>query len=75
MEPTKPVGPITYEPFRAAFTGTLSSYVDAGGVRWRLKKPYLKVRKGQHFMLAIDRAEKTCRFIPVIAPRIQWRNA
>lgn len=74
MEHTNAVGAITYEPFTAGFTGTLTTYVDRSGVRWQLSKPYLKVQRGQRFMIAVDAGHKSCRFLPLLMPGVSWQR-
>ena len=58
----------TYEPFKAAFTGTLTSFKAQDGKVYSLKKPFIRVERGQRFMLAINRDEYTCRMISIVAP-------
>lgn len=59
---------ITYEPFRAAYTGTLMTFNAQDGRTYSLHQPGIRIEKGQHFMLAIDRQTLNCRLIAVVAP-------
>lgn len=61
---------ITYEPFQAAFTGTLSVYMDTLSTRWKLTPP-LRMERGDYYMMKIDRGKGTCKFLPVIPPPIR----
>jgi hypothetical protein len=58
----------SYEPFTTGMTGLLTSFVAQDGLRYTLEKPYMKVVKGQHFVLAISRKKGTCRLIRIVAP-------
>lgn len=59
---------ITYEPFRAGYTGALMTFKAQDGRTYSLHKPGIRIEKGQHFMLAIDRTTLACRMITVVAP-------
>lgn len=57
---------ITHEPWTAGFTGTLTTLYDTANRRYTIGKPYLKVRKGDAFMLKMDSDKKTVKMIPVV---------
>lgn len=54
----------TYEPFKAAFTGTLTTFVSADGRRFRLKGA--RIIKDQHYMLKQVGDQLT--FLPILLP-------
>jgi hypothetical protein len=67
MKTTDP-SKITFEPFTAGFSGTLISFKAKDGMTYTLRKPYMKITKGQHFMLQINRQTLECRLIAIVAP-------
>jgi len=58
----------TYEPFKAAFTGTLTTFVSADGRRFRLLKG-ARVIKDQHYMLKQVGDQLT--FLPILLPEVK----
>lgn len=62
-----------FEPFVTSFTGTLTTFRSQNGRVFTLKKPHMKCVKGQHFMIAIDDAKRTCRMLPVRLPDPGYR--
>lgn len=59
---------VTYEPFQAGFTGTLTTFKAQDGKVYSLARPFARIERGQRFMLAIDRTMYTCRLITVVPP-------
>ena len=57
----------TYEPFTAGFTGQLTTIRLASGKSISFHQPYIRVEKGQAFMLKIDGDRIT--LLPVLEDR------
>ena len=63
---------IIYEPFTASFTGSLTSICLASGKSISFKHPYVRVEKGQPFMLKITE-QGSVTMLPVLVPEY-WRS-
>jgi hypothetical protein len=48
-----------YEPFTAAFTGSLSTWIDHAGTRWVFKAPLPRIEKGCAYMMKIHEGSVT----------------
>lgn len=59
---------VSYEPFQAAYTGTLTTFKAQDGKWYSLQKPFIRIERGQRFMLAINRTTFECRLIQVAPP-------
>lgn len=59
----------TYEPFKAAFTGTLTTFVSADGRRFRLGGKGARIVKDQCYMLKLVGDQLT--FLPILTPEVQ----
>lgn len=56
---------ITYEPFIADFTGTLTAFRTLNGEALVLRAPYVKVQKGKGYVLKRQGAKVS--FLPVLS--------
>lgn len=70
--PTTGRGTITYEPFRAAFTGTLMTWVSADHQRYQFYAPHPRIEKGMAYMIQMNKETNRVRLIPVV-PAIRRR--
>lgn len=59
---------ITYEPFKAMITGIMMSFKARDGLTYTLKKPGIRLVKGQRFMLKINSETQDCVMLPIIMP-------
>lgn len=55
-----------YEPFVAAFTGWLKSYISANGMRYSLAGKGIRIEKGNHYMIKM--VDSKVYFLPVLIP-------
>lgn len=55
---------MAYEPFRAAFTGQLSTFLASDGRRYIFSKPLPKVQKDRAYVMEL--LEGRVRLIPVV---------
>ena len=61
--------PDIHEPFDAAFTGQLTTFVSQETkLRYSFKAPYPRIVKGQAYMMVHNPVTKSIRLVPVVKP-------